>query len=173
MKEIWKDFIGLEGCYKISSLGRLHNLKTGSMTYGHVDKSTGYLVYTLRKDGKQVESPYVHRVVAIHFLPNPSNLPAVTHKDDDKTNTCIDNLEWCTHEYNCKYGTRSKRSGESRINHPDKSSRVVGVNITSGLILEFPSMSEAERKTGVAHQSISACSRGKLKTAGGFKWYKI
>lgn len=169
-KEMWKDLKGYHGHYKISNLGGLHNLVKGTITYGCIDKSTGYERFTLYKDGKISETPYVHRLVAMHFLPNPYNHSEVNHIDEDKTNNCVSNLEWCDREYNCNYGTRNKRSGQSRVNHPKKSKSIIGISKTNGLIMEFPSMAEAERQTNIAHQSISACCRGKLETAGGYKW---
>ena len=64
--------------------------------------------------GRKQPHTYVHRLVAQCFLPNPDNLPCVNHKDENPTNNSIDNLEWCTNEYNLKYGTAIQRAGITR-----------------------------------------------------------
>lgn len=71
----------------------------------------GYKVVILYKDGKK-KTYLVHRLVAIAFIPNPNNLPIINHKDENKTNNNVNNLEWCTYEYNNTYGTARKRASE-------------------------------------------------------------
>lgn len=166
--EEWRDIKGYEGLYMVSNLGNvkslnyLRNGKEGILK--PKEDRYGYMQVVIRKDGKN-KNYTVHRLVAQAFLPNPDNLPQVNHKDEDKTNNNVDNLEWCSPKYNLNYGTRNKRASEKKIKP------VIGINEVSGLILEFPSTVEAERQTGIANQNISACCRGRQKSAGGYYWY--
>lgn len=166
MKEIWKDIEGFEGLYQISNMGRVKSLeRTAWNGKGYykipekilegADNGTGYLKVGLCKDG-EVEQPLVHRLVAQAFLPNPDNLPEVNHKDKNTKNNCVDNLEWCTRQYNVEYSNAKA---------------VIGINKVSGLIVEIPSAIEAERTLGIKQSNITACCKGKRKSAGGYYWH--
>ena len=161
--EIWKDIDGYESIYEISNLGRVRFLKFKKIRILRNEKDVnGYLRVTLRKDG--IKKRYkVHRLVAQAFIPNPNNLPQVNHKDEDKTNNRVENLEWCDAKYNMNYGTARKRMVEKIqkvVIQIDKNTNVI-VNI-------FPSAKEAKIQTGICH--ISSCCRNERKTAGGYKW---
>lgn len=103
LHEVWKPIKGYEGLYEISSLGRVRSLDrlvkgkwgkiklTGKILKGVKDKD-GYLVITLSKDGKQ-KTFKIHRLVAIHFIPNPNNYKEINHKDENKENCKYKNLE--------------------------------------------------------------------------------
>ena len=113
--EEWKDIKGYEGIYQISNKGRVKSLnynRTGKekIREGTVD-NTGYKIISLSKNGKEKKYS-IHRLVAQAFLPNPDNLPVVNHKDENKLNNNVENLEWCTHKYNCNYGTRNERTSK-------------------------------------------------------------
>ena len=128
--EIWKDIENFEGLYQISNLGRVKsanrvvhvedpkNHRKYDKHFPECIKTTnldtkGYVMVTLKKNGKT--SRYrIHRLVANAFIPNPNNLPQVNHIDENKENNCVDNLEWCTNEYNIKYGTRISRISNKR-----------------------------------------------------------
>ena len=135
-----------------------------------VDNGHGYLRVKLCKDGK-VEQPLVHVLVATAFLPNPDNLPEVNHKDEDKTNNCIENLEWCSKLYNLSYGTGRKRSAEKRRNDLKLSKPVFSIDKETGLIMWWQSAMEASRQTDIAQSSITKCCQGKRKSAGGHIWF--
>ena len=93
--------------YEVSNLGRVRNIKKNKlMTISK--KPNGYCVVKLSKDNVAKECK-IHRLVAIAFIPNPENLPMVNHIDEDKTNNHVENLEWCTPQYNNTYGTRCIR----------------------------------------------------------------
>ena len=103
MEEIWKPIKGYESLYEVSNLGRVKSLKWGKERILRTDKSNnGYLRVVLCKDGKK-KKYLVHRLVCESFLPNSNNLPEVNHKDENKTNNKVDNLEWCDRTYNNRY----------------------------------------------------------------------
>ena len=161
MKEIWKPVRNYEGLYEVSNLGRVKSLnynRTGKeRIMKGLDNGHGYLFVQLCKDGK-VENCRINRLVAMAFLPNPDNLPEVNHKDKIRTNNKVENLEWCTTKYNVEYSLAKA---------------VIGINKVSGLILVFPSTREASRQTDINHSSISACLKGRQKSAGGFYWQYV
>lgn len=117
MQEIWKDIVAkidnveynYIGHYQISSYGRVRSLKRGTHKIIKLNRSkSGYVTIGLSKNG-QVTRFYVHRLVALMFLPNPNNFEQVNHKDEDKGNNNVTNLEWCSTKYNNGYGTRGER----------------------------------------------------------------
>lgn len=92
-KEIWKDVVGYEGLYQVSNLGRIKSGYKPIILQSGVCR--GYLIVNLYKNKKGL-SRKVHRLVAQAFIPNPENKPTVNHKDGNKQNNCVDNLEWAT-----------------------------------------------------------------------------
>lgn len=126
MIEEWRPIEGYEGIYEVSSYGRVrsldryvrcksksYRLKKGSILSPAKDKN-GYLKVVLSCNRK-CNTINVHRLVAQAFIPNPDNLPEVNHKDEDKTNNSVDNLEWCNHSYNINYGTRKERERDTKM----------------------------------------------------------
>lgn len=173
MEEIWKP-IGYEG-YEVSNLGRVKSYKYDKIN-GKIMKpyknTKGYLQIDLQLDGRKRENRVhlsVHRLVAIAFIPNHDNLPQVNHKDEDKTNNCVDNLEWCTNDYNAHYGTHIERVAE-KIRVP-----IYSVD-KQGNIEHFPGVREADRIVSGKEYGISApismCLNGKRKTAYGRQWFR-
>ena len=159
MEEIWRDIKGFEGKYMVSNLGRVKSLnynKTGKeKIMKGVPDGYGYFQLSLCKEGK-VKNCRINRLVAQAFIPNPDNLPEVNHKDKIRTNNRVDNLEWCTTQYNVEYS---------------KAKAVIGINKVSGLILEFPSANEAKRQTGINQSNIIQCCKGRRNSAGGYYWH--
>lgn len=191
MEEIWKDIKGYEGLYQVSNLGRVKSLGNGNSNRSKLKimKTTlshkGYPMITLRKDDKS-KTFSVHRLVAIHFIPNPDNLPQVNHIDEVKTNNRIDNLEWCTNEYNHNYGTRIERVRQKQIGNPKMktclgkfgkdhhtSKPIVQLTMDGKLVRIWFSAADAIRENGYDKSSVSSCCTGKRKTAYGYKWMHL
>lgn len=100
--------------YEVRPNGEVINTKSGKIL--KPQKNTrGYLQVGLSKDGTKKHF-LIHRLVAEAFIPNPLNLPCVNHRDENKTNNCISNLEWCTYEYNNNYGTRTEKIKKPSFN---------------------------------------------------------
>lgn len=165
MHEIWKDIYGYEGDYQVSNLGCVKSLKYGKeRILFQKDLTGGYMYVWLCKNNK-TKCCRVHRLVAIAFLPNFSNLPEVNHKDENVINNNASNLEWATGSYNRAYGTRVRRISESR------SKPVVQLDTSqNAAIATFSSVKEAANKTGLIASHIGSCCRGARATHGGFAW---
>ena len=116
-RQIWKDIKGYEGKYQVNQVGQVRSmnyLRTGKVKRLSPGLSSdGYLQVGLYKDGKYYHY-LVHRLVAEAFIPNPNNLPQVNHIDENKTNNCVWNLEWCDAKYNSNYGTKIERYSKAR-----------------------------------------------------------
>ena len=165
--EVWKDVVGYEGLYKVSNLGRiksLHQYKgTDERCIQPIENGRGYLFVGLHKD-RQQRHRYIHRIVAEAFIDNPDGLPQVNHKDENKANNSVDNLEWCTNEYNENYGTGNLRSAKAR------SKAVVQYDRDGNIIKVWDGMSEAAKALGKRNNHIHECCKGKIKTAHGYVW---
>lgn len=162
--EHWKDIKGYEGRYQVSDLGRVKSFCNGKeriiVGYKNTD---GYMIVGLCKDGKR-KICLVHRIVAHAFIPNPDELPEVNHKDECKTNNIVSNLEWCDCKYNHNYGTHNERVAKALSKHVYQYSK------NGSLVCSYPSVREAERRTGYTHCLIVKCCNGKSKHAYGFIW---
>lgn len=96
--------------YEVSSYGKVRNSNSGRLL--KLDDSNGYKRANIFINGKR-KAYFVHRLVAMAFIPNPDKLPFINHKDEIKDNNFVDNLEWCTSQYNNTYGTRLERVSKS------------------------------------------------------------
>lgn len=110
--EMWEPVPGYENTYRVSDLGRIQGLISGRILKPGLH-SGGYLNVTLYKNtGKKMT--YVHRVVAMTFIPNPDNKPEVNHKDMDRRNNASSNLEWVTKSENHQHAYRNGRKPRAK-----------------------------------------------------------
>lgn len=162
MKKIWKPIPSFEDLYEVSNDGEVRSINPRYKDKSVLKQGThakGYKQVTLCRKGVQT-TVHIHRLVASVFIPNPDNLPCVNHKDEDKTNNNVDNLEWCSYQYNNVYGHRLIKSALKR-----------GIPvrcIETGVI--YPSAYAAQRETGIWQSGISMCCHGKANTAGNLHW---
>jgi hypothetical protein len=127
----------------------------------------GYYFVTLCNNG-ECKNFRIHRLVALHFVPNTNNLTDVNHKDENKGNNNANNLEWINKIENNNYGTRNERSGKSRIDNPKCCTGVNQYTLNNILITQYPSIKEAHRLTGI--NNIVRCCQGERHSAGGYMW---
>ena len=144
--EEFREVVGFEGLYEVSNLGRVR--RNGRILKPWKNRK-GYLHVDLYKNGIRRKA-LIHRLVAQTFLPNPQNLPMINHKDEDKTNNSIDNLEWCDAKYNINYGTRTER-----VCKP-----VLQYDFSGKFIKEFSSVSDAAEEIGVSLGTLSGALTG-------------
>lgn len=118
MKEIWKAIEGYCGKYEVSNLGRVRSCFNGIQRelkqMVNAGRYNGYPMVTLYAKpncGKKVK---VHRLVAEAFIPNPNGYDTINHKDENRANNSVDNLEWCTKAYNTVYNGARQRATETR-----------------------------------------------------------
>lgn len=134
----------------VNSRGQRRKVKSHILTTS-VDKY-GYEKVTLCCYDKTIYTT-VHRLVAEKYIPNPNNLPQVNHKNENRLDNRVENLEWCTPKYNSSYGTRTERSARAR------SIPIIAIN-SEGNETYYESASEASRKLSLQQGNISACLRG-------------
>lgn len=160
-EEIWKVIPGFEN-YEVSSCGRIRNKET-RYEIKPILSSSGYLTVRIRKNHGDYNKPAVniHRAVAEAFVPGGSKELQVNHKDGDKLNNNVDNLEWCTRKENAQY---AMRLGLFNPEPPDPPKRKVRI-VESGEI--FDSIRECAKAINVAEQHIWACLNGVRNTRNG------
>ena len=175
-KETWKPVVGYEGLYEVSDLGRVKKVaRTITKADGTIKKvderilkpsdSNGYQIVGLYRNGVS-KSNWVHRLVAQAFIPNnDQSKTVINHKDENKRNNSVANLEWCTYKYNANYGTRNERVGKGN------SKPIQQLDLKTGLIIAtYPSLTEASLSIGIHWSTISNVAKGRGKTAGGYGW---
>ena len=175
MEEKWRDIPILKGRYQVSNFGRVRSLDhlvvrpqgnylaKGRILKAKTNRKTKYKSLMYWEDGKQ-HYIYIHRLVAEAFIPNPDNLPFVNHKDENPSNNHIDNLEWCTHQYNCNYGTSKDRILEKIA------LAVYQMTRNGEIIATYKSIKDAARAVNSTSICISRACRGLALTANGYRW---
>ncbi|MDL2254308.1 HNH endonuclease [Ruminococcaceae bacterium OttesenSCG-928-I18] len=175
MREIWRDVADYEGLYRVSNLGNVIRLKSqwnpGTGKYSRPERvvtqrknNKGYFMVDLWKNNCRQQC-LVHRLVAQAFVDNPEHCNIVNHIDENKTNNCASNLEWCTQKHNMNHGTCPVRIGRAN------GKPVAKLDKSTGTILAiYQSAMAAERDTGIGNSRISECCLNRRKTAGGYCW---
>lgn len=171
MIEIWKDIVAFEGLYKISNFGRVISLNYKRQGYEKELKTAvekdGYLYVTLYSSDHKQHHKKIHRLVLEAFEPNPHNLPEVNHKDENKQNNRLDNLEWCTSKYNINYGKGHEKTKKAALEH-----QAIPVKCLNDGKL-YISAREAARDKNTHHSDILRCCKGERNTSGGYQWQYI
>ena len=113
----------------------------------------------------------VHRIIAELFVPNPENKKDVNHKNGVKIDNRPENLEWVTRSENLIHAYKNGKCTQHKMGDNDpRRKKIIQMDVNGIVIREFIGQHEASRQTGIRQSYISACCRGKLKLAGGFKW---
>lgn len=102
----------VERTVQVNDNGRIYDKPVKGRELSQADHTKGYKTVSLTKGG-ETKTVYVHRIVAEAYIPNPQNLPFINHKDEDKTNNFVTNLEWCTEQYNSTYGTAREKQANA------------------------------------------------------------
>lgn len=176
MEEIWKDVEGFEGFYQVSNLGRVKSLpRLHKFAHGYYmtkekilsprtcGKQREYLAVSLQIDGKTKQYK-VHRLVAIAFIPNPCGYNEINHKDENKGNNKMDNLEWCTRSYNVNYGSRIEKQRKALIKP------VIAYSKAYEFVKEFDSLVDASKFAKVDATNISRACKKEGRISGGYLW---
>lgn len=154
-----KDIVGYEGLYAVTSCGKVWSYKN-KMFLKPWDDGHGYLRVRLHRDG-EVKNHFVHRLVAMAYIPNPENLPQINHKDENKANNCLQNLEWCDASYNTNYGTCiTKRSNSHK-------KPILQYTLNGEFIREWDCASDVGKEV---QSNIVTCLKGRRKSAYNYIW---
>lgn len=185
MEEIWKDIKGYEGKYQVSNLGRVRSLSrlvwngkvyvkhTGRILSQTVRYSKKRMCYTYsyvsfhNKSNAPTKKIFIHRLVAEAFIPNPNNYSFVNHKDENKLNNTVDNLEWCTCEYNNSYGTARERSIKTKI-RKGITKPVCKYSLDGKRLCIYNSVTEAAKANNVSKTQISNACINKTIRVGNY-----
>lgn len=165
--EIWKDIPNYEGLYQISNLGRIRSLYNYRGKYNILKpkEKRGYYQIGLRKNKKR-KWIAIHRLVALTFIPNPNNYKVVNHKNEDKLDNKVENLEWCTTKYNNCYGTRIEKVKTKT------SKAVIQYDLNGNFIKEYKSISDASKEVKTSASNIVKCCKEhpKYKKVKNYIW---
>lgn len=115
--DMYGNVYSVERTVRVNDNGREYDKPVKERKMKQSNHSKGYKIVSLTKDGV-TKSYYVHRIVAEAYIDNPYNLPFINHKDEDKTNNFVGNLEWCTEQYNSTYGNARKKHADALRGRP-------------------------------------------------------
>jgi hypothetical protein len=180
--EIWKQIKDFEELYEVSNLGRVRSLgSTFKGGYGQVIRKPGKELAKIKASNgypkahlwhnQKAKLLSIHRLVAETFIPNPDNLPHVNHKDGNKENNHVENLEWCTPAENNRHAIDNNLIKNAKGRDMSAAfKRIVMKDLLGSTIKTFESLKHASKETGIAASNISMCAKGRLKRAGNYVW---
>lgn len=160
-------FISGENVYSLN----FKNTNRPSILKKSIDSRGYYQVsMTINNESK----PYLfHRLIAQHFIENKCNKPCINHKDGNKLNNNIDNLEWCTYSENINHAIKTglRKSPNHKLGSKSPYSKnVLQYDLNGNFIREWGSLTEAANNLNIKKASISSCCKGRNKTSGGYIW---
>lgn len=162
----------LQNLYLISNEGRVFSLQQNRFIKWR-SNGNGYYNITLRKNNI-TQKFFIHRLVAIHFIPNPDNKPFINHIDCNPSNNKVDNLEWCSHKENMEYASKLGRFNKTaewteKIRKASHKKAIIGIHTQTGEVLIYPSI-QATKKDGFEPSCVCQCCEGIRKTHKKIKW---
>lgn len=181
-EEIWKDIPGWEGIYQVSNFGGIKSFKVNKKgcVMKHTNKTGWYLTFNLKLKGRVTVTKRIHRLVAELFIPNPYKYNMVNHKDMNKQNNCVENLEWVTCSQNVKHAVKNKPNMVAAMNHYNRFIRpypIIQRSLSGEYINTYPNCTEASLATGVCSRNICQVAYKEeyrhgltRKQAGGYRW---
>lgn len=178
IQEEWTFVQGFEN-YEISSFGNVRswvNNTSKRMTSSRLLKPSfdknGYTSVTLYPNSyTRAKRMLIHRLVALHFIPNPDEFTQVNHKDEDKSNNIVTNLEWCTPKYNLKYSSIHSRGMKTKNKKKTSNAEKPVIGFKDGIIVySFKSIAEAARESGCSRWGIRRCLLKQIKQIKGIEW---
>ena len=199
MEEIWKDVVGFEDAYQVSSLGNVRSKDRTVVTERYKNRKQkgqniklrydkdGYLTFNAKWNGKN-KILKVHREVAKCFIENNESLPCIDHIDGVRDNNVVTNLRWCTSNQNANFDLAKKNKSiatknsyigndslreKRRETFMESSRRPIEVYVNGKFLNTFNSQREAARELGISESTISACIYGRIKSSKGLTFNQI
>lgn len=183
--EEWRDVVGYEGIYIVSSIGRIAVLERSMLRKNRwgrispflvkphvcstsISPSSWYRKVSFMLNGKR-DTRLLHRIVAEAFLPNPNNYPQVDHINDDPTDNRVENLQWCTSKMNNSKEHHRKASSIAAMGRVDPKRKPIVAIDENGNYTHFESMFAAN-KQGHNNSAMLRVLRGQLHTHHGLRW---
>lgn len=173
--KIWKDIDFLNNEYQVNKEGKIrskdryhHNQRYPGKTLSPFTTKEGYERVIVSTNGKS-HKYFVHQLVAKAFIPNPHNYTQVNHKDENKKNNCVENLEWCNRSYNMKYGTNRERSQITKIKlNRNNKRKKIKVTFPDNSIKIYNSIAETENKLKIPKGSVSRYAHKQITPRNGY-----
>lgn len=170
--EKWKkiknwDIYEISNCGNVRSISRkdkVNRIKTNRLLKKNIN-NFGYEYVSFYYNGKS-QKKLVHRLVAEAFLPKSEEKNIINHKDGNKLNNCVDNLEWCTQKENIIH------SWNNKLSHRTRCKKIRQYDLKNNFIKEYNAVMDAERETKINNSKIVACCKNHYgrKSAGGYIW---